>query len=476
MSYAFSSWLFTRALSLIYVIAFVSLAVQARGLWGSHGLAPIPEYLRMAEAQLGSGRFWQLPSMFWLHSSDTLIVGLAWIGAIFALLAFAGVAQGWMLAVCFLIYLSYVSVGRDFLSFQWDILLLEVGFVALFAVPWTLTCDWERAVEPHWIVRTMFMVILFKLMFLSGVVKLLSGDSSWRDMTALTYHYWTQPLPNPLSAFVHALPKWLHQLATLLTFIVELVFPFLLFFARTRWIAFIGFVGLSLMIFATGNYTFFNFLTVILCLWLIPDQIWKRFGTPVLELVPATDAAALWLIAPMGILMMISFIWCTRWFYPDALSRHLNGLLQITQTLHISNSYGLFANMTKNRSEIVIEGSLDGNEWREYEFKYKPGNLHRAPPVVAPHQPRLDWQMWFAALGSFERNRWLQMLMVRIFEARPEVMRLLAGNPFPDEPPKFLRARLYEYQFASPGEILRQGQWWKRTLIGEYSPTFQKGS
>jgi hypothetical protein len=476
-TYALSAWFFTRALCLIYLIAFVSLGVQTRGLWGSRGILPMKPFLEAVEMQTDAHRYWQIPSFFWLTASDAMISSLAWVGAGAAILALFGFCQGFMLLVCFLIYLSYVSAGQEFLSFQWDALLCEVGFLALFASPWNWGIDLWSAYEPHAFVRWMFYIVLFKLMFLSGLVKILSGDPSWRDLTAMTYHYWTQPLPNPISPFMHALPAWVQKLSTALTFAVELILPFFIIIPRARVFVAAGFFVLSLLIFTTGNFTFFNLLTIALSFWLVPDAWWEgvveNFPLNIVEGSPVVFANPL-VIACMSALALVSLVWCTRWLLSYGMQSKLMPVLRITQSLHISNSYGLFANMTKRRPEIVIEGSLDGKDWREYEFKYKPGNLYRPLPIVEPHQPRLDWQMWFAALGSFDENPWLQNLLSRIFDNQPEVMSFFLYNPFDDHSPKYLRAMLYNYEFTKPREILKSGQWWRRELIGPYSPTFQK--
>jgi hypothetical protein len=459
------------------LVAFLSLAVQTKGLWGSQGILPIDSYLKLVAEHTDSSRYWQMPTLFWFGASDTVLVGAAVLGAVAGFLAMIGFAQGWMFALCFLLYLAFTAAGQEFMSFQWDSLLLEAGFLTLFAVPWTWSIS-TAVQEPHWMVRYLFYLVLFKLMFLSGVVKLLSGDSSWRNLTALSYHYWTQPLPNPISPFMHFMPLWFHRATTGLAFVIELGCPFLMFWPRGRWIAALGFTMLSLSILVSGNFTFFNWLTIFLCFWLIPDAWWSAVTRRLpwsFEILPAASPPS-WQIAIFAALMMFSLLWSTRWLYPEALQNRILPFLRSVQSFHISNSYGLFANMTKSRPEIVIEGSLDGVEWREYEFKYKPGSEYRRPPIVAPHQPRLDWQMWFAALGSFDQSPWLQNLFVRIFQNSPDVMSFFAWNPFPETAPKYLRAKLYSYEFTSPSEIFREGRWWTRTQLGNYSPTFSRSS
>jgi lipase maturation factor 1 len=359
------------------------------------------------------------------------------------------------------------------MSFQWDALLLEVGFLALFAVPWNFDFTLMTATAPHWLVRGMFYFVLFKLMFLSGVVKILSGDESWRDLTALSYHYWTQPLPNPVSPFMHALPVWVHQISTGITFVIELVVPFFMLWPRARIFVAAVIIALSLLIFTTGNYTFFNLLTMALCLWLVPDGIWERALPFTLQIIPAPMFPNPMTVVVIAALGLLSLFWCTRFWLPETMTDLMQPVIQVVQSFHISNPYGLFANMTKSRPEIVIEGSDDGTTWKEYQFRYKPGDVSRPPPIVAPHQPRLDWQMWFAALGTIRGNMWVQNLMLRIFENSPDVMEFFSEDPFTGKPPKYLRARLYEYEFTDPQEIINGGDWWKRKLTGEYTPVLQ---
>jgi len=475
-SYAISAWFFTRALCAVYLIAFLSLMVQAKGLWGKQGIMPIAEYHKAVAAESDHFRYNEIPSAFWLSSSDEFIYGAAVTGACFAFAALAGFAQGWSLLICFGLYLSFCSSGQSFMTFQWDALLLEVGFLALFTVPWNFNFSVLWAHEPHWLVRGMFYVVLFKLMFLSGVVKLTSGDESWRDLTALSYHYWTQPLPNPLSPFMNALPLWIHQVSAVLTFIVELIVPFFFFWPRARFWAALPVIGLSLLIFVTGNYTFFNILTIALCFWLIPDEAWRALTQYLpfeLQTAPAHIFPHPTTAVAMLFLGFLSVFWILRPWLPEQIIDSLSPFIANVQPFHISSPYGLFANMTKERREIVIEGSSDGREWKEYEFKYKPGDVNRMPPIVEPHQPRLDWQMWFAALGNLRSNPWMQTLMLRLFQNAPDVTELFEKNPFSDKPPMFLRARLYEYTFADPEDIVNSGIWWRRKPVGDYSPAFQ---
>ena len=429
--------------------------------------------MKSVEATFGAERLVQVPSLFWLSTSDDFIVGSAITGAVFAVAALLGFAQGWSLLMCFAIYLSFCNSGQEFMSFQWDSLLVEVGFLALFTVPWNFDFSLNIASEPHWLVRGMFYVVLFKLMFLSGVVKLLSGDESWRDFSAMNYHYWTQPLPNPLSAFAHALPEWVHQASVGVTFAIELVLPFFMLWPRARVFAAAGFFGISMMILLTGNYTFFNWLTLALCIWLVPDSVWYGVIAKLpfaLQALPAALFPHPVVSAVMGALAICSLIWCVRFWIPEGALEVFERPLHYAQVLRLSNPYGLFAVMTKTRPEIILEGSNDGVTWKEYEFKFKPGPLYRRPPFVAPHQPRLDWQMWFAALGSRAGNPWVENLMRRLTENSPDVLEFFSLNPFADTGagPKMVRARVFNYEFTTPEEILDSEKWWTRQFVRDW--------
>ena len=467
-TYALAAWIFLRGLALIYLMAFVSLLPQALGLWGSGGIMPISMFLSSAERALGYGAYWHFPTLFWARWTDSFLLTCIWLGILSSLLAFIGVAQGWMLLSCFILYLSFVSAGQDFLSFQWDNLLLETGFLALFIAPWGIGIQLFQASEPHWLAVTLMHLLLFKLMFSSGLVKLLSGDPSWRDLSALSYHYWTQPLPNVLAPFFHFLPMWLHKVCCILLFVVELIVPVFVFFPSLRWMAALGTVLLMLLILVSGNYAFFNWLTIALTVFLIPDAWWSKVLPWTITVTPASDfLPGIWFV--FAVIFMLNLFWLTRFFLPSAIHQFFLPVASIGLDYRISSPYGLFASMTKDRPEIVIEGSDDGENWKEYEFPYKPGPVTRRLPTVAPYQPRLDWQMWFAALGSFQQSPWLQNLMIRLLQNSPSVLYLFSHNPFPDHPPKRVRAQLYRYEFTSVADILK-GVWWKRTLLGRYSP------
>jgi predicted DCC family thiol-disulfide oxidoreductase YuxK len=443
------TWVFQRVLALIWLVAFVSFGVQAMGLVGSRGVLPLQQFFARAEEALGAGAWLAVPSVLWWNSSDVAIQAVWIAGAISALLAFFSRFTRVALFVSWALYLSLVSASQDFLSFQWDILLLETGFLSVFA-------GYSRLIV--WLYRW----LLFRLMLLSGAVKLLSGDPTWSGLKAMSVHFQTQPIPTPLAWYAHQLPQWFHQFSTGAVFFMELVIPLLILGPRrARRFAAPWLVGLQVLILLTGNYAFFNWLTLALCLFLFDDELVRR-GTPESVSYVKRPRVASPVAAFIG-LLGLSMLWQTIFGRPLPFT---GSLVAAAAPFGISNSYGLFATMTTVRPEIVIEGSNDGTNWREYEFRYKPGRLERPPPWVAPHQPRLDWQMWFAAFSSYQENIWLVNLMARILQGSPEVLGLLAGNPFPEATPKFVRAQLYEYHFTTWGSR----DWWTRRYVAPYLP------
>jgi lipase maturation factor 1 len=434
-------------LGLTYLCAFGSLWPQILGLAGSSGIAPAANLMTAMRAQLGARAFFYTPSLFWLNSSDSALTLFCALGCVCGMLLLAGLLSRWMALVCFVLYLSITTVGQPFTSFQWDALLLEAGFLALFAgAPWLV-----------WTYR----LLLFRLIFESGLVKLTSGDPNWRNLHALRFHFMTQPLPNPIAYYMYRAPNWLLDSLTALTLAIELLAPFLLFFPRRLRIAGVAvLMVLQVGILLTGNYAFFNLLALALCLWGLDDATFAPIGRLLRRRFPASNVPKSkslirgmnGALAVLGILGLLELIGHTPAF---------------VQPLEIVNSYGLFAVMTTSRPEIVIEGSEDRANWKEYSFRYKPGNLHRGLPLVAPYQPRLDWQMWFAALGRYENNSWVGSLMYRLLLGDASVAALMNPAPFP-KPPRYLRALIYEYDFTTPAERARSGAIWQRRLLGTW--------
>jgi predicted DCC family thiol-disulfide oxidoreductase YuxK len=464
--------LFVRSLGAIYLIAFVSLWFQIDGLAGEQGILPIGQYLHLAREQLGPDAFFLLPTLCWFSSSDAFLHFLCGAGAIISVLLMAGLGPVLSLGLLFVLYLSLTIAGQTFLSFQWDILLLEAGFLAIFFAPWRWRMKGNSEAPFARAGFFLLKLLLFKLMFMSGVVKLTSGDDSWWDLTALDYHYWTQPLPTVIGWWSDQNPEWFKKFSVAFCLIVEIIAPFFIWAPRRlRHIAAGSLVALQIVIAATGNYCFFNLLAVALCLLLIDDALWAKCGMPRCAVPPKARTFSVAAIAVLVITLPINAMFLFSALEPArGWPRPIATLAGYIEPFRIVNGYGLFRVMTKSRPEIILEGSADGSNWQPYEFKWKPGALDQAPRWAAPHQPRLDWQMWFAALGNYRRNPWFVSLLERLLHNTPAVTRLLAHNPFPENPPRFVRARLYEYRFATWAEHRATGEWWKREERGEYLP------
>lgn len=461
--------LFVRGVAATYLIAFVSFWRQAHGLIGEQGILPAGEFLERVAGLVGLAEGIRLlPGWLWLGAGDVALHLLCAVGVVSSLVVLSGAVPLAGLAIAWSCYLSIVTAGQVFLSYQWDILLLETGIVALLWAPtdWRPRLRWPG--EPSIVVVWLSRWLLFRLMWSSGVVKLLSGDPTWRNLTAMGYHYETQPIPTWTSHFAHHLPDWLHSIEVLLTFGIELLLP-LAIFGPLRWrrCAAVGFVGLNLLISATGNYGFFNLLTIVLCIPLLEHRQGGTVGQ-----LRSMGGALRPLLASAIMLLGAANLSSTLglpglgWLQP---------IQRLLAPLHVSGSYGLFARMTTQRPEIVVEGSQDGRRWYSYEFAWKPTSLTRRPRFAPLHMPRLDWQMWFAALQGADRAPWFGRFAGRLLTASPPVLELLAVDPFDGKPPAYLRAQSYDYRFSSPAS--RQiDVWWKRENPRPYTPvlTLQK--
>ena len=409
-NYVLSGWLFLRVLGLIYLAAFVSLATQIKGLVGSRGILPARGFL-LAKQNWGPTRFLQIPTLgWWKNASDGLLQFLCWGGVALALLLVVGVAPIPVLIALWVFYLSLFSVCRIFLGYQWDILLLETGFLAIFIAPIELSPGFPPTMAPSKIILWLFWWLAFRLMFSSGFVKLRSGDRNWRSLTALSYHYQTQPLPTGTAWYMHQLPVWFHKLSAIVMFTIELVAPVFVFMPPPfSYISGAAFVFLMLLIMATGNYCFFNLLGIALSILLFDDACWLPLFKKLSPDVQFADAYThstgwpIWVTSPVALILALLSVEviCRLLRFSIRGPKPLEKLTEWLEPFRLVNGYGLFAVMTTGRPEIIVEGSDDGVTWHAYEFKWKPGDVHRRPWFVAPHQPRLDWQMWFAALSYY---------------------------------------------------------------------------
>jgi predicted DCC family thiol-disulfide oxidoreductase YuxK len=462
--YDLVSFVFLRLLGLIYLSAFVSFGVQALGLIGSHGILPIADLVKLISGSAGVERFFLMPMLFWINASDVAIRLVCWAGAGFSLLLICNVLPRLSLVALYVLYLSLLYGGQAFMSFQWDTYLLEAGFLSLLL-------SFAR-IPGIWLLRW----LLFRFMFMSGVVKLSSGDPNWWNLSALSYHFFTQPLPTPLAWYAAHLPSSVLRFATGGVFFIELFLPFLIFCPRRlRFAAGFGILLFQSSILLTGNYNWFNLQTMLLCLLLFDDAALRKCLPQRLALalsrraLPHASRTASLVIGACGVLLVfLSLVQMDTRFGGDPPTA-LRKMDEWSEPLRLVSSYGLFAVMTTERNEIIIEGSDDGAEWHEYEFRYKPGDVARRPPWNVPHQPRLDWQMWFAALDDPRRVNWFPHFLERLLENEPTVTALLEKNPFADKAPRFIRAQFYSYAFSSDDDR-RRGLWWQRRPLGLYFP------
>lgn len=478
-SFARGTRLFVCALAIAHASAFASLWIQEAGLIGPQGILPASQFFRAAHDQLGPRAWFEVPSLCWIFGGGAFIVVLCALGIALSVLLFLGIAQAACLALLWVCYLSLVSAGQIFFDFQWDALLLETTLVAIFVVPWTLGRS-ERDFDPPRLARYLVWWLLFRLMFLSGIVKLTSGDPTWRHLTALTFHYQTQPLPTRLAWYANLLPLWAQQASCILLFTIELGAPLLIPLPR-RWrhAAVLSLVALQLVIAAAGNYAFFNLLSVALCLPCLDDGWWTAVGlgrgsgkqaAPVGRRLNRIRPTALRWFAAMSV--GVTFFETAAALSPGAASSPLvQAVVEVVGPSRSFNDYGLFAVMTTERPELIFEGSDDGRDWREYSLPFKPGDLDRGPRWAAPYQPRLDWQLWFAALGSPDANPWVGTVCERLLQGDQAVLGLFARNPFPAHAPHYLRVVRYRYEFTDPHERASTGNWWRRTPLDFYTPT-----
>lgn len=458
------SWLFLRLLAIIYFSAFASMAVQIEGLIGSNGILPIATRLEAIQGVItGHEKFWLFPTLFWFYASDPALKFVCFTGMAAAVLVLFNVVTRSALLLCFMLYLSLVYGGQDFMTFQWDFFLLETGVLAIFLV------------SGSHIIVFLYHWLLARFMFMSGLVKLASDDPTWANLSALSYHYETQPLPSPLAWYVHHLPDGFHRICVGGVFFIELIVPFLMFIPGSpRLFAAWATIGLQSIIILTGNYNFFNLLAILLCLFLFDDRnIAKLLPERFIAFIQAgktfpTQSATVsaGIFASLILITCGSFIWVQN--SGRQLIEPLTTLVRTASTFSLVNYYGPFATMTTKRLEIVVEGSNDGKSWRTYAFKYKPGVLTKSLGWNIPHQPRLDWQMWFAVLRPPQKNSWVVQFLYKLKEGSPTVLGLLTKNPFPAYPPDYIRASLYRYTFASPELRASTRQIWEREYLGLY--------
>ncbi|SDU07845.1 Lipase maturation factor [Verrucomicrobium sp. GAS474] len=484
-------WIFLRGMALVYFAAFASLIPQIAGLVGPQGILPAGEYLSLLAGSLGTGlnTFLAAPSLFWIGAGNGALLAALGVGTGLSLLLFLDIAPGPCLALLWALYLSVVSVGQDFFNFQWDSLLLETGLLSLFLAPWRLVPRLFTLPElPSRFPLLLLRWLLFRFLLLNGLAKFAGPDPAWHApaFDAVSWHWATQPLPSPLAWHLAHAPMWVNYLAFTLVIVVELVLPCFIFGGnRLRRIAFCGIALLQLLLILTGNFAFLNGLTLTLAALLLDDRCFLplsglfpgfREGNllrPV-RLVAPSEGRRLVTYAVGGFLLFWSVVVTLGQISGVEISTV--PVLRVADTWltpwRVANNYGLFSVMTKSRTEIEIEGSLDGTHWRPYRFRYKPDLTDRAKPGwIAPFQPRLDWQMWFAALSTGDRTPWFSNLLARLLQGSPDVVHLFSSSPYGTTPPRYIRALSYDYRFTTPAERKAlHGAIWKKSSPASYFP------
>ena len=467
------SWLFIKLLAVIYFIAFLSLAVQITGLVGSSGILPIKEHLDYAFELHGYRAMLYLPTLFWINSADIALKLVAYAGCLLSIALFLGYNRRVVFILLFILYLSLFHAGQTFLTFQWDTLLLEAGFLAIF-----LTAG------PSHILIFLYHWLLFRLRFMSGVSKLMTDDPTWANLTTLNYYFETQPLPHVGAWYFHQLPEWVLQAGVVFAFFTELIVPFFIFLPRKfRIFAAIVTIFMQLLIIATSNHNWINILTIVLCLFILDDRVIRKLLPDFLlparikqdqikkaQINQTQGQSKISYALPLAAVLIIGS--SVTVFLKMGVIKQVPYAISQTSLLvrswGIGHAFHVFPTMQTERHEFQIEGSYDGKEWKAYQFKYKPGPLDQAPKFVLPHQPRLDWMIWFVPPQNPEFMYFFDRFISSLEQGSADVLSLLEHNPFTDRPPEFIRIRVYLYRFTSFEERKASGNWWKYQYLGVF--------
>jgi lipase maturation factor 1 len=510
-------WLFLRALGGIHFSAFFSLVFQIRGLIGPQGILPASEYLQAVAQSVGYARgLWFVPSVLWLSSGPHMLTALCWVGMAAALMLTANIWPRGMLLICFVCFLSFVSAAQDFSGYQSDGMLLEAGFIALFFSPPGSRPGTAATSPPSRASLFLLQWEWFRIYFESGFAKIIGGDPEWRNFTAMDEYYQNGPLPTWIGWYMHHLPHWFHASTVFATLALELLLVWMLFLPR-RWriVCFFIVTPWQLGVILSANYTFLNYLVLILGFLLLDDRFLLQIlperyrteaktktetktkaktktktslaagiTTPASE--PNQPKLQGWTaglrqqfmtlkLSTTGVLLSWIFYATTAqmiWMF-SALPLPTTPVAAL-EPFRIANRYGLFGVMTRGRYEIEFQGSEDGKTWTPYPFRYKPQELNARPEIYAPYQPRFDWNLWFASLGSWQDYPIVANTEVRLLSNDKDVLNLFANNPFPHNPPREVRAVIWQYWFTTMSEKKTQGLWWRRKFLGLYAPTIER--
>src|SRR5437773_2046818 len=493
-----SRWIFLRALGLIYFSAFFSLVFQISGLLGPQGILPANDYLEAVGRSVGHlARLWFAPTLLWFSSSSHMLLGLCWMGMFASLLLVLNIWPRAMLVICFACFLSFVSAAQDFSGYQSDGMLLEAGFISLFFAPPGIRPGWGAVRPPIRASLVLLQWEWFRIYFESGIAKIASGDPQWRKLTAMDEYYQNGPLPTWIGWYVQHLPHWFHASSAYATLALELGLVWMLFLPR-RWriACFFIVTPWQIGVILTANYTFLNYLVLAMGVLLLDDRVvlgtlpekWKARLTGGMPTVALPLTSQLndwseqlrhsWRVAKLStsaiLLAWIFYATATELVWMFVKIPIPASPVAALEPFRIANRYGLFAVMTRGRYEIEFQGSVDGQNWIVYPFRYKPQKLNEAPGIYAPYQPRFDWNLWFASLGSWREYPIVPNTEVRLLSNDNDVLTLFAPNPFPRQPPTQVRAVLWQYWFTTMAEKRQTGMWWHRQLVGLYAPTLQR--
>ena len=473
-SYWLTRFMILRLLGAIYAIAFLVAIHQVVPLIGEHGLLPVDLFLQRVTEHFGSSGagFRRLPSLFWFIHGDTALQTVAWIGFLLSCVVLAGFANAIILAVLWILYMSLVHVGQEWYGYGWEIQLLETGFLAIFLCPLLDMRPFPKRPAPLAII-ILFRWLAFRIMLGAGLIKI-RGDEVWRNGTALYYHFETQPIPGPLSRLFHFMPPAVLKTGVWFNHLAELVAPWFLFWPRIgRYIAGVVVILFQVVLILSGNLSFLNWLTILPVLACFDDACWsKLLPKKLVQMAVKADERAepsqVMQISAWSISVIIALLSRQPVYNMISPQQRMNASFD---PLDLVNTYGAFGSVGTERYNVVFEGTMDkypenSAHWKAYPYKGLPVALDKRPPQIAPYQPRLDWQMWFASMSTPDEYPWTLHLIWKLLHNDPAMLKLFAGNPFPDRPPRYIRAILYRYRFAKPGNP--EGLWWTRTRIGAY--------
>lgn len=472
--YWLTRFVLLRVLGFVYFFAFLSLAIQVIPLMGENGLLPAKAFLSEFHFENKIDAFIKLPTIFWLNESDNFLLFLAWLGVALSFILMIGFANVPLMAVLWLVYMSFVHIGQLWYSYGWEIQLIETGFIAIFLCPLLDMRPFPKNAAPAPVIW-LFRWLAFRVYIGAGLIKI-RGDECWRNLTCLYYHYETQPIPNPLSPYFHFMPRLLNRLGVLWNHFIELIVPFFVFYPGiVRNIAGMLLISFQVILILSGNLSFLNWITIVPAIACFDDRFFRRilperivqkaWHTAKNKRQYKSQKIVAWVLVALVAFLSIPVI------------KNLASPYQYMNTSfnrwELVNTYGAFGSIGRQRYELVLEGTEDETinqqtKWKEYEFKAKPGNPYRKLPVIAPYQPRIDWQIWFAAMERPEQNPWLVHLIWKFLHNDKGAISLIAYNPFPDKPPKYIRVEFYHYKFAPIGN--KDGLVWNREYIGEWLP------